>query len=158
VREIGPVITGLMLAGRTGAKIAAELGSMQVTEQISALTALGTDPVRRLVVPRQVAAVCTILPLTVIADCIAIVAGYVVAIVWLHTPGSLYWSSALDSLVMKDLAIGLLKPFFFGYMISTISCYYGMHTEGGASAVGESATLAVMYASLGVLISDFVLS
>ncbi len=158
VREIGPVITGLMLAGRTGAKIAAELGSMQVTEQISALTALGTDPIRRLVVPRQVAAVATILPLTVIADAISIVAGYVVAVAWLHTPGNLYWRSALDSLVFKDLAIGLLKPFFFGYIISTIACYYGMTTQGGASAVGESATKAVMYASLGVLMSDFVLS
>lgn len=158
IREIGPVITGLMVAGRTGAKIAAELGSMKVTEQINALTALGTDPVRRLVVPRQVAAVCTILPLTIVADALAIVAGYVVAITWLHTPGSLYWSSAFNSLIMKDLAIGLIKPFFFGYLIATISCYYGMSTEGGASAVGESATKAVMYASLWVLAADFTLS
>lgn len=158
IREIGPVITGLMLAGRTGAKIAAELGSMKVTEQIAALTALGTDPVRRLVVPRQVAAVLTVLPLTVIADGIAILAGYVVATAWLHTPGSLYWNSAFSSLVWKDLAIGLLKPFFFGGMIATVSCHFGMTTEGGASAVGESATKAVMYSSLGVLVSDFVLS
>lgn len=158
IREIGPVITGLMLAGRTGAKIAAELGSMKVTEQIAALTALGTDPVRRLVVPRQVAAVLTVLPLTIIADGIAILAGYLVAVAWLHTPGSLYWNSAFKSLVWKDLAIGLLKPFFFGWLIATISCHYGMSTEGGASAVGESATKAVMYSSLGVLISDFLLS
>jgi phospholipid/cholesterol/gamma-HCH transport system permease protein len=158
VREIGPVITGLMLAGRTGAKIAAELGSMKVTEQIAALTALGTDPIRRLVVPRQTAAVCTILPLTIVADAISIIAGYVVAVAWLHTPGNLYWRSALDSLIFKDLSIGLLKPFFFGYIISTIACHYGMRTEGGASAVGESATKAVMMASLGVLVSDFVLS
>jgi phospholipid/cholesterol/gamma-HCH transport system permease protein len=158
IREIGPVITGLMLAGRNGAKIAAELGSMKVTEQISALTALGTDPIKRLVVPRQVASVITILPLTVFADAIAIVAGYVVAVVWLHTPGNLYWTSALDSLLMKDLAIGLIKPFFFGYIIATIACYYGMNTEGGATAVGDSATKSVMFASLGVLISDFVLS
>lgn len=158
IREIGPVITGLMLAGRNGAKISAELGSMKVTEQISALTALGTDPVRRLVVPRQVASIATILPLTVFADAIAIVAGYVVAVAWLHTPGNLYWTSAFDSLLMKDLAIGLLKPFFFGYIIATISCYYGMNTEGGATAVGDSATKAVMFSSLGVLASDFVLS
>lgn len=158
IREIGPVITGLMFAGRTGAKIAAELGSMQVTEQVAALTALGTDPVKRLVVPRQVAAVVTILPLTVIADCIAIVAGYVVAVAWLHTPGKFYWTSALDSLVMKDLAIGVIKPFFFGWMISTAACHYGMRTRGGASSVGESATKAVMYASLATLASDFVLS
>jgi phospholipid/cholesterol/gamma-HCH transport system permease protein len=158
IREIGPVITGLMLAGRNAAKIAAELGSMKVTEQISALTALGTDPVRRLVVPRQVASIITIMPLTVFADTIAIVAGYVVAVAWLHTPGNLYWTSAFDSLLMKDLAIGLIKPFFFGYIIATVSCYYGMNTEGGASAVGDSATKAVMFSSLGVLASDFVLS
>jgi phospholipid/cholesterol/gamma-HCH transport system permease protein len=158
IREIGPVITGLMLAGRNGAKISAELGSMKVTEQISALTALGTDPIRRLVVPRQVASILTILPLTVFADAVAIVAGYVVAVAWLHTPGNLYWTSALDSLLMKDLAIGLLKPFFFGYIIATIACYYGMNTEGGATAVGDSATKAVMFSSLGVLASDFVLS
>lgn len=158
IREIGPVITGLMLAGRTGAMIAAELGSMQVTEQISALTALGTDPVRRLVVPRQVASVVTVLPLTMFADFIAIVAGYIVAVTWLNTPGSLYWSSALDSLVTKDLAIGLLKPFFFGYIISTIACHYGMQARGGADSVGAAATKAVMFSSLGVLMSDFVLS
>jgi phospholipid/cholesterol/gamma-HCH transport system permease protein len=158
IREIGPVITGLMLAGRNGAKIAAELGSMKVTEQISALTALGTDPIRRLVVPRQVASIVTILPLTILADTIAILAGYVVAVTWLHTQGNLYWTSAFDSLIMKDLAIGLLKPFFFGYIIATVSCYFGMNTEGGATAVGDSATKAVMFSSLGVLASDFILS
>jgi len=158
IREIGPVITGLMFAGRTGAMIAAELGSMKVTEQIAALTALGTDPVRRLVVPRQVASVITILPLTVIADAVAICGGYVVAVAWLHTPGKFYWTSALDSLAWEDLAIGVLKPFFFGWLISTIGCFYGMTTEGGASAVGQSTTKAVMYASLGTLAADFVLS
>ncbi|TPW17162.1 MAG: putative permease [bacterium] len=158
IREIGPVITGLMFAGRTGAMIAAELGSMKVTEQISALTALGTDPIRRLVVPRQVASVATILPLTVLADAVAIFGGYVVAVAWLHTPGKFYWKSALDSLAWEDLAIGLLKPFFFGWMIATIGCYYGMTTEGGATAVGGSTTKAVMYASLGTLAADFVLS
>lgn len=158
IREIGPVITGLMLAGRSGAMIAAELGSMKVTEQVSALTSLGTDPTRRLVVPRQVAAICTVLPLTMFADVIAVTAGYIVAISWLNTPGSLYWSSALNSLVMKDLAIGLIKPFFFGYLIATIACFFGMNTEGGADRVGDAATKAVVYASLGVLISDFMLS
>lgn len=157
VREIGPVVTGLMVAGRTGAKMAAEIGSMQVTEQLSALRALGVDPVNRLVMPRQVASMVTMLPLTVMADAIAIVGGWYVAATWLNMPGQVYWTQALECLTWKDLAVGFLKPVFFGYLIASISAYYGMATRGGSSGVGLNATRAVMLSSLSVLITDFIL-
>ncbi len=158
IREIGPIITGLMVAGRTGSKVAAELGSMKVTEQIDALKAFGTDPIKKLVIPRQFATVAMILPLAVLADTIAIIGGYFMAIFFLHTDSTIFWISALDSLEMKDITIGLVKPVFFGYIISTISCYFGIFTRGGAEGVGRSATRAVMYASLSVLIWDFLIS
>ncbi len=158
IREIGPIITGLMVAGRTGSKVAAELGSMKVTEQIEALKAFGTDPLRKLVVPRQFATVAMILPLAILADTIAILGGYFMATLFLHTDPSIFWISALNSLELKDITIGLIKPLVFGYIISTVSCYFGMYTRGGAEGVGQSATRAVMYASLSVLIWDFLIS
>ena len=158
IREIGPLITGLMVAGRTGSKVAAELGSMKVSEQIDALKAFGTDPIKKLVVPRQVATVVMILPLTIMADSIAMIGGYLIALLVLHTDSTIFWISALNSLEMKDLTIGLVKPVIFGYFISTISCYFGIFTKGGAEGVGRSATRAVMYATLSVLIWDFFIS
>ncbi len=158
IREIGPIITGLMVAGRTGSKVAAELGSMKVSEQIDALRAFGTDPLRKLVVPRQVATVFMILPLAIMADTVAVVGGYFMATLFLRTDATIFWISALDSLEMKDLTIGLVKPLVFGYIIATLSCYFGLYTRGGAEGVGRSATRAVMFSSLAVLISDFLIS
>jgi phospholipid/cholesterol/gamma-HCH transport system permease protein len=157
VREIGPVITGLMVAGRTGAKLAAEIGSMKVTEQINALRAMGVEPIPRLVMPRQVASMLTMLPLTVLADAVAIAGGWYVAVTWLNTPSQVFWTQALDSLTFKDLAVGFIKPVFFGYIIASVSAYYGLATRGGASGVGKNATRAVMLSSLSVLIVDFIL-
>ncbi|NNF07061.1 MAG: ABC transporter permease [Candidatus Eisenbacteria bacterium] len=157
VREIGPMITGIMVAGRTGAKMAAEIGSMKVTDQLDALRALGMDPVARLVMPRQVAVMITMFPLTVMADALAIIGGWFVAVQWLGIKSNYFWSSALDSLTFKDLAVGYCKPLFFGYIIASISAYYGMTTKGGAAGVGDSATKAVMYSSLSILIVDFIL-
>ncbi len=157
VREIGPVITGLMVAGRTGAKLTAELGSMKVSEQINALRAMGVEPVPRLVMPRQVASMLTMLPLTVLADAVAIIGGWYVAVTWLNIPGQVFWDGALDSLGFKDLAVGFVKPVFFGYIIASVSAYYGLATKGGASGVGLNATRAVMLSSLSVLIVDFIL-
>ncbi len=157
IREIGPVVTGLMVAGRTGAKMAAEIGSMQVTEQINALRALGVEPVPRLVMPRQIASMITMLPLTMIGDVVAILGGYYVAVTWLNISAHSFWEGALKSLTFKDLAVGFLKPVFFGYIIASVSAYYGMATRGGASGVGENATRAVMYSSLSVLVTDFIL-
>jgi phospholipid/cholesterol/gamma-HCH transport system permease protein len=157
IREIGPIITGLMVAGRTGAKMAAELGSMKVTDQIDAVRAMGHNPVARLVLPRQIASTVTMLPLTLLASSLGVVAGWFVAVTWLNTPSQFFWSSALESLTFKDLAVGLIKPCFFGYFIASISAWCGMNTKGGSSGVGTSATKAVMYSMLSVLILDFVL-
>lgn len=157
VREIGPMITGLMVAGRTGAKMAAEIGSMKMTDQIDALRALGMDPVSRLVTPRVVACTLTMFPLTLLADAVAILGGWFVAIQWLDISSHFYWTAAIDSLSFKDLAVGYVKPFVFGYMIATITAYFGMSTTGGSAGVGTSATRAVMFSSLSILIMDFVL-
>ncbi|NIR48335.1 ABC transporter permease [candidate division KSB1 bacterium] len=158
IREIGPIVTGLMVAGRTGSKVAAELGTMKVTEQIDALKAFGTDPIKKLVVPRQVATVFMIVPLAIMADFIAVIGGYFMATLFLHTDSTIFWISALNNLEMKDLIIGLVKPLIFGYIIATVSCYFGIHTRGGAEGVGRSATRAVMYSSLSVLVCDFLVS
>lgn len=158
IREIGPVITGLMLSGRIGARVAAELGSMQISEQLDAMRVMGTDPVARLIVPRVAATMITIVPLSILADTIALFGGFITAIAWLQTDPTLFWISSLDGLTFKDLTIGLLKPFFFGFTIATISCYYGISTYGGAEGVGRSATRAVMASSLAVLFMDFLIS
>lgn len=157
VREIGPIITGIMVAGRTGAKMAAEIGAMRVTDQIDALRAMGVDPIHRLVMPRQLASTVTLFPLTLMADAVGILAGSFVAVHWLDMPSHFFWTAVFDSLGFKDLAVGLVKPFVFGYVIATISAYCGLHTRGGSSGVGAAATRAVMYGSLSVLILDFLL-
>lgn len=156
VREVGPLITGLMVAGRTSAKMAAEIGSMKVTDQIDALRALGMDPVARLVTPRQVASTLTLFPLTLIADATAILGGWFVASQWLNIPSDFFWEAALDVLGHNDLWVGFVKPFVFGYVIALISAHFGLRTRGGSAGVGESATRAVMFASLSVLILDFI--
>ncbi len=156
VRELGPVITGLMMAARTGAKNAAELGAMQVSEQIDALKAFGTDPIQKLVAPRVIATLVMLLPLTVLADAIGILGGMFVSNVWLHVDPSFYWISAVNGLKMKDLIVGFSKPFVFGFLISTISCYYGLTTTGGTVGVGRSAINAVVVSSVMILFSDFV--
>jgi len=158
IREIGPMITGLMLAGRVGARVAAEIGSMQITEQLDAMRAMGTDPIARLIVPRIAAMIITFIPLAAMADAVAILGGYVSAVFWLQTDGTHYWISALDGLYFKDLLIGLVKPFFFGATIGSISCYYGISTYGGAEGVGRSATRAVVACSLAVLFIDFLIT
>ena len=158
IREIGPMITGLMLAGRVGARVAAELGSMKISEQLDAMHVMGADPIPRLIVPRIAATMITIIPLSIFADTIALLGGYLTAILWLNTDGTHFWISALDGLFFKDLTIGLIKPFFFGYAISAISCHYGVSTYGGSEGVGRSATRAVMASSLAVLFMDFLIS
>lgn len=158
IREIGPLITGLMLSGRIGARVAAELGSMQISEQLDAMRAMGADPIPRLIVPRVAATIFMTVPLAILADAIALLGGYLTAIIWLQTDGTHFWISALDGLFFKDLTIGLVKPFFFGFTIGSISCYYGISTYGGAEGVGRSATRAVMASSLAILFMDFLIS
>ncbi len=155
IKELGPVLTALMLTGRVGSGIAAELGSMVVTDQINALRALGTDPVRKLVVPRVLAGLFMAPVLTVIADFVGITGGWVVATVRLQVATGLYWSSVLEGLFMQDLWMGLIKPFVFGIIISTIACHVGLRTTGGTQGVGKATTNAVVAASVVVIAADF---
>ncbi len=156
VRELGPVITGLMLAARNGSKNAAELGSMRVSEQIDALKAFGRDPIQKLVAPRLFASLAMFLPLTIFADAIGVFAGMIVSDIWLQVDPSFYWLSAVNGLRMKDLVVGFAKPFVFGTTISLISCYYGLRTTGGTVGVGRSTINSVVVSSVMILFADFV--
>ena len=156
IRELGPVITGLILAARTGAKNASELGSMQVSEQIDALRAFGTNPIEKLAVPRLVAGLVMFLPLTLVADLVGLIGGMFVSDIWLQVDKSFYWHSAVYDLKMKDLLVGFTKPVVFSFFISTISCYYGLATTGGTVGVGRAAVNAVVVASVVVLFNDFI--
>ncbi len=156
VRELGPVISGLLLAARTGAKNASELGAMQLSEQIDALRAFGTNPVQKLVLPRTIAAVVMFLPLTLIADMVGIIGGMVVTKLSLQVDTSFFWNSAFHALGIKDIFVGFTKPIFFGFFISTISCYFGFTTTGGTSGLGKNTINAVVLTSLIVIIIDFI--
>jgi phospholipid/cholesterol/gamma-HCH transport system permease protein len=155
VKELGPVLTGLMLTGRIGSGIAAELGSMMVTDQINALRALGTDPIRKLVVPRMLAGIFMAPVLTVIADFIGIFGGWLVARFQLQVASGLYWSSIPQALYMQDLWMGLVKPFVLGFVIVTIACHVGLRTRGGTQGVGRSTTVAVVAGSVAVIAVDY---
>jgi phospholipid/cholesterol/gamma-HCH transport system permease protein len=155
IKELGPVLTGLMLAGRIGSGIAAELGSMVVTDQINALRALGTDPIRKLVVPRVLAGFFMAPVLTVIANTVGILGGWLIAVFQLRVASSLYWSSIIDGLYMDDAIMGLVKPFCLGYVIVTIGCHVGLRTKGGTQGVGRATTAAVVAASVAVIGVDF---
>jgi phospholipid/cholesterol/gamma-HCH transport system permease protein len=155
IKELGPVLTALMLAGRVGSGIAAELGSMVVTEQISALRALGTDPVRKLVVPRVLAGFIMCPILTVVANSVGMLGGWIVAVTQLRVASSVYWTAVVDGLFMEDIWMGLIKPFFLGFIIVTIGCHVGLRTKGGTQGVGRATTNAVVAASVTVLVVDF---
>jgi phospholipid/cholesterol/gamma-HCH transport system permease protein len=150
IKELGPVLTGLMLAGRIGSGIAAELGSMVVTDQINALRALGTDPVRKLVVPRVLAGFVMAPVLTVIADTVGIFGGWIIAVYQLRVASGLYWTSITEALYLQDVWMGIIKPFFLGYVIVTIGCHVGLRTKGGTQGVGRATTNAVVAASVAV--------
>jgi phospholipid/cholesterol/gamma-HCH transport system permease protein len=155
VKELGPVLTALMLTGRIGSGIAAEIGSMVVTDQINALRALGTDPIRKLVVPRVLAGIFMAPVLTVISDFIGILGGWVVARYQLQVSSSLYWASITKGLYMDDVWMGLSKPFVFGFLIVTIACHVGLRTTGGTAGVGKSTTASVVAGSVAVIAADF---
>ncbi len=155
IKELGPVLTGLMLAGRVGSGIAAELGSMMVTDQIAALRALGTDPVRKLVVPRVLAGILMAPVLTVVADTVGIIGGWLIAVFQLRVASSLYWTSVTEGLYPEDPWMGLLKPFILGFAIVSIGCHVGLRTKGGTQGVGRATTNAVVSASVAVIAVDF---
>ena len=155
IKNLGPVLTGLMLTGRVGSGIAAELGSMVVTDQINALRSLGTDPIRKLVVPRVLAGVFMAPVLTIIADFVGMVGGWIVARFQLQVATGLYWSSIQEALYMQDVWMGIIKPFVLGYVIVTIACHVGLRTSGGTQGVGRSTTMAVVAGSVAVIAVDF---
>ena len=155
IKELGPVLTGLMLAGRVGSGIAAELGSMVVTDQINALRALGTDPVRKLVVPRVLAGFFMAPVLTVVANTVGIIGGWLIAVYELQVASSLYWSSVIEGLYLQDAWMGLIKPFALGFAIVTIGCHVGLRTRGGTQGVGRATTTAVVASSVAVIAVDF---
>jgi phospholipid/cholesterol/gamma-HCH transport system permease protein len=158
IRELGPVLTALMLAGRVGSGIAAELGSMTVTDQINALRALGTDPIRKLVVPRVLAATMMAPVLTVIADTFAIVAGWIISVTNLRVGSSTYWTQVQEGLYLGDAWQGLIKPVVLGFVIGSIGCHVGLRTRGGTQGVGRATTNAVVVASVLVIAVDFFLT
>jgi phospholipid/cholesterol/gamma-HCH transport system permease protein len=155
VRELGPVLTSLMVAGRNSSGMASELGSMKVTEQIDAMRALGTDPVQKLVTPRLMAT-CFVLPLlTIVADFLGILGGFIIAYTLLQMSPDFYWSSAWQSIGYNDIFQGLIKPFSFAFIVALVGCHYGLGTTGGTQGVGRSTTRAVVVASVWIFILDF---
>jgi phospholipid/cholesterol/gamma-HCH transport system permease protein len=152
VRELGPVLTAVLVAGRNASGIASELGSMKVTEQIDAMRALGTDPIQKLVTPRMIAMAVVLPLLTVIADFIGLIGGYLIAVSLLGIPSSQFWTPAWKALEYNDLAQGLMKPFAFAFIISLVGCFYGMRTSGGTEGVGRSTTTAVVVSSVWIFV------
>lgn len=158
VSELGPVLTALMIGGRVGAGMAAELGTMKVTEQIDALRALGTDPIAYLVVPRVLAVVIMLPLLTAMSDFIGVIGGLIVSYVELDVDPSFYVNSLIQYLTMADAIRSLVKGFVFGVIIAVLACMNGMNADGGADGVGAATTKTVVMASITVLISDFFLT
>ena len=158
VRELGPVLTALMVGGRVGSGITAELGSMTVTEQVDALRAMAISPVRRLVVPRLVATILMMPVLTAIADLLGILGGLGIAVLELRMTAQDYLTSIWQQLQISDIGSGLAKTFFFGLEIAAIGCYNGLQVQGGAASVGRATTRTVVFASICILVSDFFLT
>jgi phospholipid/cholesterol/gamma-HCH transport system permease protein len=155
VRELGPVLTGLMVAGRNSSGMASELGSMVVTEQIDAMRALGTDPTKKLITPRVISTVFMLFFLTIISDLLGLVGGGAVAQGLLGMDSHQYWSTAWQILTFQDVFMGLVKPLLFGFIISTVGCYYGISARGGTQGVGRATTQAVVASSVFILLVDF---
>ena len=158
VRELAPVLMALMVGGRVGAGMTAELGTMKVTEQIDALRALATNPVRKLVVPRVVATTLMFPLLTVIAICLGIIGGLIIAVANLNLSANYYLRSVIETVKYNDLASGIGKTFFFGFAIALVACFNGLRTTGGADGVGRATTTTVVTGAITVLIMDFFLT
>lgn len=158
VKELGPVLTALMVTGRVGSGIAAELGSMVVTEQIAALRALGTDPVRKLVVPRVVAGVIMVPILTIISVGVGMVGGMIISVTQLKVAASIYWSNVIEGLFLDDIWMGLIKAIVLGFALVTIGCHVGLRASGGTQGVGRATTRAVVGGSVAVLVLDFMIT
>ncbi len=158
VRELAPVLMSLMVGGRVGAGMAAEIGTMKVTEQIDALRALATNPVRKLVVPKVIATTLMFPILTIVSNAVGIFGGLVIAVFNLHLTANFYMQSVVNTVKFNDLASGIGKTFFFGFAVGLIACFNGLRTTGGADGVGRSTTVTVVMGAITVLIMDFFLT
>ncbi len=158
VRELGPVLTALLVGGRVASGITAELGSMAVTEQIDAIHCLGADPVKKLVLPRVLACTIALPLLTMVADIVGCVGGMIVVMQEVGITVRFFWEQVIDTIRISDLMHGLGKSVFFGYAIAIIGCYMGTHTKGGTAGVGRATTETVVYVSVTVLVSDWLLT
>lgn len=157
-RELGPVLTAVMVAARVGAGITAEIGSMNVTEQVLAIRAMGGSPIQKLVVPRIVAAlICTPI-LTLFADFVGILGGMAISVAQTGVSPSFYLDQITSTVTIKDFGSGIAKTFFFGFSIALIACYQGLNTTGGTEGVGRATTLSVVYSSICIFVSDFFLT
>ncbi len=158
IKELGPVLTALMVCGRVGSGIAAELGSMVVTDQIAALRALGTDPVRKLVVPRVIAGTLMVPVLTVIANGVGLVGAWLISLTQLKIQTTVFWNNVVAGLYVQDIWMGLIKPFFLGFVLVSIGCHVGLRAKGGTQGVGRATTNAVVAGSVLVLAVDFLIT
>jgi phospholipid/cholesterol/gamma-HCH transport system permease protein len=154
-RELGPVLTGLMVAARVASGITAEIGAMRSSHQLDAMTAFGIDPIRKIAVPRLIALVMMLPALTVICDAIALLGAWVVAIFLAHVSSTLYWTTVSERLIFGNILVGQLKPVLFGFIIAFISCYKGFTAEGGTKGVGRATTNSVVLASIAILVANF---
>jgi phospholipid/cholesterol/gamma-HCH transport system permease protein len=158
VRELGPVLTALIVGGRIGSGMTAEIGTMKVTEQIDALRAMAADPVKKLVVPKLAATLVMLPALTILGDALGVLGGLIVATLTLDLAHGLYVNGVLHALKFGDLFSGIAKSFFFAYFIAIVGCYNGLNTTGGADGVGRATTNTVVLASILILVSDFFLT
>jgi phospholipid/cholesterol/gamma-HCH transport system permease protein len=157
-REIGPVLSALVFAGRVGSGVASELGSMILGHQVDTLRAFGVDPVKKLVTPRILAALMMLPALTIIGDAVSLLGGYVIAVSISQESGSFYWNSILEILNFENVFSGMVKPFMFGYIIACISCYMGLSTSGGAIGLRRTTTKAVVLSFIMIIVADFALT
>jgi phospholipid/cholesterol/gamma-HCH transport system permease protein len=158
IREIGPVLSGLVFAGRVGSGIASELGSMILGHQVDTLRVFGVDPIKKLVTPRILSALVMLPVLTIIGDAVGVFGGYFVAVFVSHQSGTVYWTSVREVFTFENVLAGSIKPFFFGYLIACISCYMGLSTRGGAIGLRRTTTKAVVVSFIMIIIADFVLT
>ncbi len=157
-RELGPVLTSIMVTARAGSAMAAEIGTMRVTEQIDALTVMAVNPVKYLIVPRIIASILVVPILTIISDYTGIVGGYIVGVKLLHINEGVYINRTIDLLEMSDIFNGLFKSIVFALLLSLIGCYKGYYTKGGARGVGKATTEAVVLACVVIFVADYVLT
>jgi phospholipid/cholesterol/gamma-HCH transport system permease protein len=158
IREIGPVTVALVFAGRAGAGMASELGSMILGHQVDTLRVFGVDPIKKLVTPRILSSLVMLPALTTIGDAVSIFGGYYIAVFVSHQSSTFYWSSIREILIFENIFAGSVKPFIFGYLIACISCYMGLSTKGGAIGLRRSTTRAVVISMIAIIVSDFLLT